>query len=85
MVISNKAQYNVLAVYPGCIVLEDIGPWDRYKTVTNAADSVVQEVIQVYGSGKRIFYNDSEGELAELLIKDGAFAGFATANAKDLK
>jgi hypothetical protein len=27
-------------------------------------------------NGRRLFYYDSEGELTELLVKDGKFAGF---------
>lgn len=88
-----------------CIVLNDIGPWDSYKTITNDAERVVGLVYtyaQDYvGSslsaqdsaksslpkahlpliylplvGPRIFYIDSEGELGELIHKEGIFVGF---------
>lgn len=74
------AHWNLLSISPERIVLEDVGPWDRYMTITNAAESVVEEVNQRYGIGKRrLFYYDSSDELTELLVKDGKFAGFAPA------
>ncbi len=63
------------------IVLEDIGPWDKFMTITNAAEETIEEVERKYSlSGRRLFYYDSEGELTELLIKDGYFADFAPAS-----
>ena len=73
-----RANYEVLENTPDHILLQDIGPWGKYMTITNAAESVVQEVDQKYGIGsRRVFYYDSENELTELLVKDGRFAGFA--------
>ncbi len=62
------------------IILRDVGPWHRFMTITNAADSVIAELDREHGIGTRkVFYYDSEGELTELLVKDGRFAGFAPA------
>ena len=73
-----KANYVVRAKTEERIVLEDVGPWDRYMTITNAAESVVAEVERDYGIGsRRLFYYDSDGEMTELLVKNGQFAGFA--------
>jgi hypothetical protein len=75
-----KANYLVKKISSEIIVLRDDGPWDRYMTITNAAESVVEEINQHYGIGnRRLFYYDSEGELTELLVKDGRFVGFAPA------
>jgi hypothetical protein len=76
---SNKAHYQIYEANDDRIVIEDIGPWDRYMTVTNAAESVIEELGKQYGGiGKRrVFYYDSEGEMTELLVKDGKFMGFA--------
>ena len=47
-------------------------------TITNAADTVIEEVEQQIGIGnRRVFYTDSEGEWTELLVEGGRFAGFA--------
>lgn len=61
------------------LVIKDVGPWDKYMTVTNAAEETVAELIGDghLPEGRRLFYYDSEGQLDELLIKDGKFAGFA--------
>lgn len=61
------------------LVIKDVGPWDRHPTITNDAEHVVQVLLASFTlqPGQRLLYYDSEGQLAELLIKDGRFAGFA--------
>ena len=61
-----------------CVLIRDLGPWDRYSTVTNAAEEVVQIIAPVL-RGRRLEYIDSEGERGQLLVRDGQFAGFADA------
>ena len=52
------------------VVLNDLGPWDRFKTITNAAESVVR-TMHVNGLGpRRLFYYDSDSDLTEL-VHDG--------------
>lgn len=74
----DQANYEVIEISTRRIVLADIGPWDEYKTITNDAESVVSNFAGTIGN-RRIFYYDSDGELTELLVKDGRFAGFAPA------
>jgi hypothetical protein len=61
------------------VVLRDIGPWDRNRTITNDAEHVVEYVAHRL-RGRRLFYYDSEGEYGELVVADGKFAGFAPAS-----
>jgi hypothetical protein len=63
------------------VTIRDLGPWDKFKTVTNAAEFVVETLVAAgrLPEGKRLFYFDSEGELDELLIQGGRFAGFKAA------
>ena len=70
-----KANYVITSQDAEKIVLTDIGPWNVHPSVTNAAEDVVAEMLPAL-NGRRLFYYDSEGELAELKIKDGEFAGF---------
>ncbi len=72
-----KANYLVRERTSKRIVLEDIGPWDRYMSITNAAESVVEAEVANGLGDRRLFYYDTDGELTELLVKDGRFAGFA--------
>jgi hypothetical protein len=58
------------------IVIRDLGPWDEHPTVTNDAEWVVSQLVPLVGS-RRLYYYDSEGELDELVIRGGRFAGFA--------
>lgn len=75
------ANFGIEVIVPNFILIRDLGPWDECPTVTNDAEGVVKRLLE---SGKlevgdRLFYFDSEGEFGELLIKDGAFAGFGKA------
>lgn len=58
-----------------CVLLEDLGPWERHLTITNDAENVVAQVADQL-RGRRLEYIDSAGERTELLVKDGKFAGF---------
>jgi hypothetical protein len=71
--------YLIVSNFPNLpIVLEDLGPWDKYMTITNAAEEVVEELTKAgkIFEGRRLLYYDSEGELTELAHKDGKFVGF---------
>jgi len=60
------------------LVIKDIGPWNRHMTITNDAEGVIQRLVQQghLPPGRRLLYFDSEGELSEILVRDGFFAGF---------
>ena len=77
------ANYHIESETDRYIILRDDGPWDRFMTITNAAEDVIVELKYML-SGRRVFYYDSEGELTELVVKDGRFAGFAYADAGKL-
>ena len=61
-----------------CLVIQDLGPWDRYPSVTNAAEWVV-EMLAPRLRGRRLEYIDSVGNRDQLMVEDGQFAGFAPA------
>ena len=61
------------------LVLKDVGPHDRHRTVTNDIENVVRE-LSVSGRlrpGQRLLYRDSAGELTEALHQGGRFTEFA--------
>jgi len=70
-----KPNYEILAKESDCMVIKDMGPWDKHRTITNGVEEVIAELLQML-QGRRLLYFDSEGDLAEILIKDGKFAGF---------
>lgn len=72
------ANYRVITDDPEGLIIEDLGPWDKHYTVTNDVENVVRELAPRL-AGRRLLYFDSIGELAELSVKDGRFAGFAPA------
>ncbi|MCP4470475.1 MAG: hypothetical protein GY815_07280 [Gammaproteobacteria bacterium] len=64
------------------ILIRDIGPHDVYKTVTNAAEWVVKNIVKRLGN-RKLYYIDSNERTDQLLIHDGKFAGFATGGPDD--
>ena len=62
---------------PEALVIGDTGHTEG-RSVTNDAEYVVAQLV-AEGSirlGRRLFYYDSQGQLDELLVRDGKFAGF---------
>jgi hypothetical protein len=73
-----KANYDIMVQTPQGIILRDLGPWDKYLTITNAAEEVVEELVSqgILKEGQKLLCHDSEGDLTELVHKDGKFVGF---------
>jgi hypothetical protein len=69
---------NFDVVYDGAttLVIRDLGPWDRWPTITNDAEWVVEQVAPGL-RGRRLLYFDSYECLDELLVREGRFVGFA--------
>ncbi|MBE3109350.1 MAG: hypothetical protein IMZ46_02380 [Acidobacteria bacterium] len=76
---NRNANYIIVVAGPDRVVIRDVGPWDRYLSVTNDAENVVRELAgnALLRPGRRLFYYDSDGQLDEILFKDGQFVGFA--------
>lgn len=72
---ADKANYVVAYTDDTTVCIRDVGPWDRHLTVTNDAERVVDE-LWVALNGRFLKYYDSEGELGEIIVRDGKFAGF---------
>lgn len=76
-----SANYEIVEHYVDRIVLRDFGPWDKFMTITNAAEDVIDDLFESgeLKTGQRVFYFDSDGEFCELLVSNGKFAGFKEA------
>jgi len=72
----NRANYKILDSNEHRVLIQDIGPWTHYATITNNPNSVVDELAPRL-NGRELHYIDSDGNLDKLLVKDGRFAGFA--------
>jgi len=70
------ANFGIVSETEDRIILQDVGPWDKHFTITNDAENVVEKLLPRL-KGRRLLYYDSEGELTELVIKDGKFFTFA--------
>ena len=78
-----RANYTVLQVDLDRILLQDIGPWDEYPTVTNDVRLVVRDMAHLYGralAGRKLYYIDSDGRTDRIVVRNGRFAGFEPAN-----
>lgn len=75
------ANYVIINDVDDVLTIRDLGPWDRYMTVTNAAELVVSELQgrNVLTPTKKIVCFDSDNEPG-LLLHDGKgnFLGFAS-------
>lgn len=70
------AHFGIIDETDELVLIKDMGPWDRHRTVTNEAEAVVEGLAPIL-RGRRLEYIDSEGERAELLVVNGKFAGFS--------
>lgn len=70
------AAWTVEGVKPGRILIRDCGDHTVRKTVNNDAEWVIEKLMPYLPPDWRVLYRDSEGQIDELLIKDGKFAGF---------
>jgi hypothetical protein len=59
------------------VIITDLcGDGTNYKSVTNAAEAVVKDLIEHFGPNKRFFYYDTIGQLDELQHDGVKFVGF---------
>lgn len=70
------ANYKIIDDNPKYLLIEDVGPWDAYRSVTNDADSVVWELRG--GLNQRpLYYVDTLGSISRLdYDKDYKFLDF---------
>lgn len=74
-----KSNFIINRVTPEVIELKDIGPWNKYQTITNDAEAVVAHLHQkeMLTPEKQIVYMDSNGEWTEIFHDGmGNFEGF---------
>lgn len=57
------------------LTITDIGPWDKFPTVTNRIEKVVEELKDLLG-GRKLYVVDSGGQRDRVLIENGKFAGW---------
>ena len=75
----SRSNYSIEEKGEAFLVIRDLGPWNKFKTVTNDAENVVAELHArgVLGN-RRLFYYDSDGRRDELVHDgNGIFLNFA--------
>jgi len=78
---NRKPNYAIVEETENYILIKDLGPWDKYLTITNAPELVVNDLADKLGS-RRLEYYDSEGCRDQILVRNGRFAGFAPVRPK---
>lgn len=73
-----SANFTIVKADSEVLVIKDIGPWDQHLSVTNDAENVVKCLVKkgMLPPGRKLLYYDSSGQLDELVVKSGKFAGF---------
>lgn len=79
---SKHANYVIITDRHFCgdpVVIKDLGPWDTFLTITNDVEHVVNQLVKSgrLTEGRKLLYYDSEGELDEIVVRNGKFSGFA--------
>ena len=69
--------YEFVESPPERLTIRDTGHMD-HRSVTNDAENVVADLVAsgFLPDGRRLFYYDSQGQLDEILVRNGKFAGF---------
>lgn len=76
---NKTVNYVIVEEAPDRILIKDLGPWDKHLTVTNGAEIVVEQLAARL-NGRKLDYIDSDGQIDQLVVKDGKFVGFAIAS-----
>ncbi len=69
------ANFKIVVEGPDGMILKDVGPWDQHPTITNDPEWVVDQIASRLND-RVLLYLDSDGDLSQLVVKDGKFAGF---------
>ena len=72
---TQMANFAIIEKTHDFILIKDIGPWDRYPTITNSVEEVVSSLARLLVN-RKLYYIDSEGSQDEILVENGRFAGF---------
>jgi hypothetical protein len=73
-----RATYGYTVAGPYVLVVDQ----DRGPSVTNDAENVIDDLSRAQVlAGRRVLYRDTDGRWDELLVRDGAFAGFVALGA----
>lgn len=73
---NRESRWQIVEQTIDLLLIQDIGPWDQYLTITNDAESVVTQLADLLDD-RRLGYIDSEGQRSQLNVVNGQFAGFA--------
>ena len=75
----HDCNFEIVANDGNRLVIRDLGPWDKFKTITNGADELVPWLHQndKIADGKKLYYYDSSGDCDEIIHADGQFVRFA--------
>ena len=54
-----NAQFHVLKSTPDYLLIEDLGPWDQFPTITNDAEYLVHQLLRtgVLSSNQKLLYS----------------------------
>lgn len=72
-----RALWIVVETKPDSLLIKDVGHNQGMPTITNDVEAVVATLVEDGTLGaRRLWYVDSQGDTDEILVRNGAFAGF---------
>jgi len=71
------ARYLIMSIDNDQVTLADLGPWERFPTITNSIEEVLLDLKSKALLRPSVYYYDSENEKTEALHVSGVFKGFA--------
>lgn len=82
-----RARFTIELIERDRMLIRDIGHDTGCPTIANDAEAVVAYIaakrfLDLPVGKRRLFYIDSEGQEAELIVEQGRFAGFRVAETK---
>lgn len=74
-----RANFDIVKKTDKFVLIRDIGPWDRYQTITNDAEGAVKFLLSngELKVGQKLIYIDSEGDYCELKFNAKGFINFS--------
>ena len=74
-----RANIDIVKKTDKFLLIRDLGPWDRFQTITNDAEGVVDFLLSngELKVGQKLIYIDSECYYGELKFDATGFSGFS--------
>lgn len=73
-----KSNYKIVCHTDHYVKFEDLGPWDKFKSITNDIENVIRDLYNdnIIENGTLLEYIDTEKSITGVVHKNGEFLSF---------